>query len=207
MKNYKGVTLIALVITVIVLLIIASITINYGVSTLHEVANNKIESELSMVQEAVMQQYALAKSKDELGMIATTISANTALEEDTSRPQSLLGTRIANVSTITNIGFETPLINYNTTNQSNLTYEQYYYQLNADDLKSLGIEKDSDETASDDTTVKELKYIVNYSTGEIFDVGNGTYYNSDSKNGDEPVYITGTTQEDGTQTTYDFNDD
>ena len=58
-KNNSGVTLVALVVTIIVLFIILGITLNYGLSELHDVSNKKMESELGIIQEAIMQRYAL----------------------------------------------------------------------------------------------------------------------------------------------------
>jgi type II secretory pathway pseudopilin PulG len=200
MTKDNGVTLISLIVTIIVLMIILSITINYGVSTIYEVSNDKMESELSLVQEAIMQQYALVKSKNELGLVATSISSNKSLSSDSGRPTDLVGTRIADVTTITNKGFSTPINNYSS-NATNLTYEQYYYSLNKNDLKSIGIEK-QDNSSSNST--KEIKYIVNYSTGEVFDIGNGKYYQTNYQT-DDLIYLQGTNSK-IESTIYDFND-
>jgi type II secretory pathway pseudopilin PulG len=200
MTKDNGITLISLIVTIIVLMIILSITINYGVSTIYEVSNDKMEAELSLVQEAIMQQYALVKSKNELGLVATSISSNTSLSSDSERPTDLVGTRIADVTTITSKGFSTT-IDYSS-NESNLTYEQYYYSLNESDLQSIGIEK-KDSSSSNST--KEIKYIVNYSTGEVFDIENGKYYQTNYQT-DDPIYLQGTNSK-IESTIYDFNDD
>ena len=54
-KNQKGITLIALVITIIVLLILAGITINMGKEGISESKEDALLSELGIVQNAVLQ--------------------------------------------------------------------------------------------------------------------------------------------------------
>ena len=200
-KNNKGVTLVALVITIVVLLIIISITINFGLSELHDVADKKIESELGIVQEAVMQRYALVKSSNQLGITAKAISSNTSLEADSERPQKLLGTRIARSEDVLSYGFTgvTLKVEYSA-NASDKNYEDYYYLLDEKDMNDLGIEKGDTVKTTDGEAEKELSYIVNYSTGEIFDIGNKKYYNSDDYVYKQPTSVGSDNK------TYDFSD-
>lgn len=67
MKNEdnKGVTLIALVITIIVLLIIASISIGAGMNGIEKAEENKLFSELKMVQHAILERYTKIKLTNE----------------------------------------------------------------------------------------------------------------------------------------------
>lgn len=104
----------------------------------------------------------------------------------------MVGTRIADVSTLTEYEFTKHLVNYSDT----MYYENYYYFLDEADLKVLGIEKnnEADETA-------ERKYIVNYATGEVFDITNKKYYTSE-----ESVYLGGTNTK-ITENTYNFTDE
>lgn len=201
MKKNDGVTLVVLVITIIILLIIAAISISYGISTLNNVTDERTEIELSTVQQAIAQQYTLFLSQYQNGKTATSISSDVSLESDSSRPETLIGTRIADTSTLENNGFTNYKISYSS-GESSLDYEEYYYSLDEDDLETLGIEKG--ETSSDST---ERKYIVNYSTGEVFDIANKTYRESS----DEEVYVKGTNFDTTTDTSdtveYDFNDD
>ena len=78
-------------ITIIVFMIVIGITINYGVSELRQTKNEKLETELSLVQSAIIQQYALMKTKQEDGQVATKITANADLKEDEGRPTDLIG--------------------------------------------------------------------------------------------------------------------
>ena len=205
-KNRNGITLISLVVTLIVLFIILGITINYGLSELHNVSNKKTESELAIVQEAVMQRYALVKSRNQLEISAKAISTNTTLEADTDRPIGFVGTRIASSQEILNQGFSNvnPVKQYNS-GANDLTYEEYYYLLTEDDLQELGIEKGDDSTISNEITPKQRSYIVNYLTGEVFDIATKKYYKTDMSN-DDPVYKqpTSITMD---EKKYDFNDE
>ena len=57
LRDNKGITLIALTITIIVLLIIASITITGGNDSVKMTKNNKLATELDMVQHACLERY------------------------------------------------------------------------------------------------------------------------------------------------------
>lgn len=201
-KNKNGITMIALIVTIITFSIILGITLNYGLSEIHDVDNKKTESELTIVQEAIMQRYALVKSKNQLGITAPSIS-NTD-ETDSTRPAGFVGTRI-DTETITSqfSSKVTPLKTYDS-NTSDLTFEEYYYLLSEEDLIDLGIEKGDDSKISDDISAKQRSYIVNYSTGEIFDNANKKYYITDITN-DDPIYKQ-PTQITMDENEYEFND-
>lgn len=196
-RNRNGITLISLIITIIVLFIILSITLNYGLSELHDVSNKKTESELTIVQEAIMQRYALVKSENQLGLLSDPISAdkvNTTESPDissgkkTQRPEGFVGTRIANPSSTIGANFPgIPLLKSYNSGESGLTYEEYYYLLDEKDLLNLGIEKGDDSKISNDVVPKARSYIVNYLTGEVFDVANKKYYKTDITK-DNPIY-------------------
>ena len=55
--NEKGVTLVALIITIIILLILAGVSITIGSFSIDNYKNKTLESEIRMVQTAVMSQY------------------------------------------------------------------------------------------------------------------------------------------------------
>lgn len=66
-RENKGVTLIALVITIIILLIIASISIESGITGAEKATENKLFSELKMVQHAILERYTrVMLTKEEL---------------------------------------------------------------------------------------------------------------------------------------------
>ena len=56
-KNMSGITLIALVLTIVVLLIILSVSVEMGMSNLKEAKVNKLITELGMVNHAVLETY------------------------------------------------------------------------------------------------------------------------------------------------------
>ena len=105
-KNKEnGVTLIALIITIMALSILIAITVEFGLSTVKEVENDQIESELSLVQSAIIQQYTLLITQNQSGEIADTIKRNAKLEDDINRPKCLIGTRLSSIDMITKNGF------------------------------------------------------------------------------------------------------
>ena len=208
-KN-KGVTLMVLVITIVVLLILIGISYEYGVTEMHEVSNKKMEAELEIVQEAIMQRYALIKSSNQVGVVAPQISSNASITSETekNRPDRLVGTRIASSSEISNQGFGnvTPIISYSA-NESNRKFEEYYYLLDENDLSDLGIEKGRNPNEDDNDSVKKRSYIVNYLTGEVFDVGNKKYYKTDLNGESENLVYKQPTNITMNDKNYNFSDD
>lgn len=63
--NEKGITLIALVVTIIVMLILAGIVITGGKYSLNKERENKLITELDMVSHAVLQRYTKASLTNE----------------------------------------------------------------------------------------------------------------------------------------------
>lgn len=61
MKNDKGITLISLVITIIVILILTSISYYTGVNNVKESRDSAVKIELQLVQQAVIQKYTKSK--------------------------------------------------------------------------------------------------------------------------------------------------
>lgn len=148
MKNENGITLSALVITIIVIFILASISINYGVDTLNESKAKTLEASLEMVEQAVAEQYVKATELNLLDVKTTS---------DQPQPSTFVGTIVK--------ASELPKINDSLDFQkkdyleskTDITYAESYYKLTSTDLEKLKIESDDDYT-----------YIVNYSTGEVY---------------------------------------
>lgn len=192
-KN-NGVTLVILAIVIIVLMIIVGVSLNSGLSSADEVADDRTGTELSIVEQAVIEQYTLLLTENQDGKIATKILEDVSLEDDIDRPSTLIGTRIANVSTLNSYGFNQYLVDYSDTDD--MKYEDYYYFLDESDLEELGI---SDNKS--DEEIQNHSYIVNYSTGEVFDTKNKKYYTSK-----DPIYLDGTNSKINTET-YNFTDE
>ena len=152
MKNENGITLSALVITIIVIFILASISINYGVDTLNESKAKTLEASLEMVEQAVAEQYVKATELSLLNVKTTS-----------EQPATFVGTIIkANdlpqIAGSDSIVFQKKEELAGKTN-ADITYAESYYRLTPTDLEKLKIESD------DDT---KYTYIVNYSTGEVY---------------------------------------
>ena len=148
--NNKGITLISLAITIVVLIILASVSTYVGVNSLNQSKENTQLSELGIVQQVILENY----TKYEL----------------TGNEQYLAGTKITDYSEMKKIEKE---INDKIKDDITLkitaeTYdgikgqeaegaqkEYYYYELDQSDLKKIGITQESE------------KYIVNYATGEV----------------------------------------
>lgn len=124
LKENKGITIVALVVTIVVLLILASVTINGVIQGVDESEENKLLSELSMVQHAVTQRYTkyeLTKDRD-----------------------VLVGTKIQ-TSTLENVP---NTINWKVTQFDEINNpEREYYRVNKSDLVKLGLSGD-DKTDS-----------------------------------------------------------
>lgn len=206
-NSEKGITLIALVITIIVLFIILGISLNYGLDNIRTVSNKKFETELSIVQEAIMQRYTLLKVSNELGIIAPAITDNASIntESEINRPEEMVGTRIADLSYIKDNGFQNISFRSNyELNSSGLKFEEYYYLLDGTDLEKLGIEKGEEDSLSNNES-NERKYVVNYKTGEVFDIKNKQYFDTAIKDSD-PIYLQQNSVKINDRV-YNFNDD
>lgn len=159
MKSNRGITLIALTITVIVILIIAAVSLFSGTQALKDAKKDAKIAELNMLKQMLVENYTkYLTTKDE---------------------EYISGTRITNIAEVQNIVEE---INSKSVEQVNLKiqkYEdngditQYYYKLNATELKKLGVElTDYKETINEE-------FIVNYKSGEVMNItqqitGDGT---------------------------------
>lgn len=140
-KSQKGITLVALVITIIVLIILSGITIgkiagNKG--NINQTKNAVALSELSKVQQAVMETYVKYKQLNNSSILIGTVI-------DSSNAQSLL-TEVKPGESLK-------------ANDSN-EIEYKYYTLTKQDLITLGLENIQNDN----------EYIVNYSTGEVFNI-------------------------------------
>ena len=137
--NYeKGITLLALVITIVVLIILASITINIGKDGIKESKENTMLSELGMVQNAILQRKTKADLTNETYPGETITEANINLEETI---QEINDNRASGEEEISRKDSD----------------DSHYYFLSTENggLEELGI------------TNSEDAYIVNYETGEV----------------------------------------
>ena len=138
LNNEKGITLLALVITMIILMILVGITINIGKNGIAESKEDAMLSELGIVQNAILQRKTKADLTGENYPGETITEANINLEE-----------------TIEEIN------NNRTSGEEEISRkdsdDSHYYFLSTENggLEQLGI------------TNSEDAYIVNYETGEV----------------------------------------
>lgn len=141
LNNQKGITLIALVMTIIVLLILAGITVNMGKQGIKDSKENAVLSELAMVQNAILQRKTKADLTNENYPGQTITEAGIDLDEV-----------IADINSNKASGEET-------VSRKDSDNQNYYFLSKSNNgLTDLGIsntEEDDDE------------YIVNYETGEV----------------------------------------
>ena len=151
MKKESGITLAALVITIIVIFILANISINYGVDTLNESKAKNLAAAVEMVEQAIAEQYIKATELNLLGI----------KKSEGNQPSVFVGT-IVNPNELPTISdsIEFQLkADLEAKNENDITYDESYYRLTPTDLEELKIESNEDN---------QYTYIVNYSTGEVF---------------------------------------
>lgn len=149
MKNDKGITLTALILTIVILSIIIGVSLQFNYTSITEIRDNNQMAQLGIVRQAIVERYEQAaivnqikkKSNPEYWIGQIIIDFNNVNLPDKS-------TIVSNASIETFYGKKT---NYSCTYP-----EDYYYRLDPQALSRIGI------TDAKDT------YIVNYSTGEVY---------------------------------------
>lgn len=120
-EKEKGITILSLVITVVVLLIISGIGIGFGTNAIKSAEDSKLTSELMMVQHAILEQYAKYRTtKDNSFLLGNKI--------EKSQVENFANQMEINLA----------IIPQNYTNAD-------YYQLDNASLTQLGIQNSSDE--------------------------------------------------------------
>ncbi len=151
-KNDKGVTMVVLVITIVILLMLTTVGLNVGYSSINGIIDQKLKSELGMVKQAATEQYLKA---------ATVNKIEVPLEENAV--VFWVGTRLTNFSEISFPAAESITLTKDAedffakeASYAPVYQEDCYYRLTPSDLNKIGI-GDAKDT-----------YIVNYKTGEVY---------------------------------------
>lgn len=139
MREKKGITILALVVTICVMLILASIGIYTGVNSVNSSKDSIARAELDIVQHAVLETYTKYRV---IGNEETLIGNKQTYEQ--------VNNSILEIKEDVELKIE----NYDSKGE-NIKKEEYYYELTPEDAKKIGIEK-----------AKDI-YIVNYKTGEV----------------------------------------
>ncbi len=122
-KNQKGVTIVSLVITVIVLMIVAGIGVKVGTDQITKTKDNTVVSELSMVQHAILEQYTKYKTTKN----ANYLVGNMVSGEELNSITSTLGVTLVTIPS------------------SYSEKERAYYKLDKASLLEIGIKNTDDE--------------------------------------------------------------
>lgn len=137
-KKEKGITMIALVITIIVLLILATITITTGVINTKGTKDVVLEAELKMIHHAVLERYTKWKvTKKDDALVGKAIENSQKVQEILDKTTS--GEKVK--------------VNYDSL--EGIPIENRYYEMDEKDLEQIGVKK------------AKYNYIVNYRTGEV----------------------------------------
>lgn len=124
MRNFykqNGITMVALIITVVILLILSSVGVNMGLKGIDSVKDSKLTSELEMVQHAVLEQY----SKYELTKDTVYLVGNKITDNEAKAYAENLGVTLANIP--------------------DSYTDKDYYRLDKASLVAIGIKDTSDE--------------------------------------------------------------
>lgn len=141
-KSQKGITLMALVVTIIILLIIAGIGIGEIAGNggdINQTEDVMALSELKKIQQAVLETYIKYKQLGNKDVLIGKRISNDIAQGELSAIKSGLELK---------------------TNGSQQGAEYAYYELDINHLKNIGL----------DNIHNNDKYIVNYSTGEVFNI-------------------------------------
>lgn len=122
-KNQKGVTIVSLVITVIVLMIVAGIGVKVGTDQITKTKDNTVVSELSMVQHAILEQYTKYKTTKN----ANYLVGNMVSGEELNSITNTLGVTLVTIPS------------------SYSEKERAYYKLDKASLLEIGIKNTDDE--------------------------------------------------------------
>ena len=153
MKKSQGITLISLVVTVIVMLILAGTGTAAVYTGLQEIKDNKLNTELGMVRQAIIQQYSLAEAVGKVKILPEEPKVSFWKGERLENGSSIDIPTNRNAEDENGNEFLVKWANYHPVYQ-----EDFYYRITTEQLGELGVSSnDSDNT-----------YIVNYSTGEVY---------------------------------------
>lgn len=155
LSSQKGITLIALIITIIILVILAGIGIGTMAGTkdnINKSKNSIAMSDLTKIQQVVMETYIKYKQAGNERILRGIKINHSEAETELRNVDSTETLKIASYDGI-----------------SDTDPGQFYYKLQDWHLKELGLGNITDED----------EYIVNYSTGEVFDITNTTTANGE----------------------------
>lgn len=168
MKNEKGITLIALVITIIVTLILVGTGISITFNEIDDARNNQLWTELGTVRQAVIEQYQKALAVGKTGKLKEEAKLDVWIgaQITTRRGTDFFPGAVNAILEQQGITSGAYMFSYD---YNNCQYqEDCCYELDSNSLAQLGIE---------DAKHTKHTYIVNYKTGEVYNETKQTDYN------------------------------
>lgn len=130
-KNENGITLVSLVITIIILLILATISIDWGKTSLTQSEDNKLQAELEMVHHAVLETYTKHKTQAQVikqdlpGNIIADINNESGIPNDIKQNMTGIYYKLSEKDQFKKIGMknvkDTYIVNYETGEVVNIT--------------------------------------------------------------------------------------
>ena len=136
MKEQKGITLIILTITIVIMMILAGITTYYGTQLIRQ---SKLQD---LVTNMLLMQAKAKECLEEVSFKSANITDTTKLNEIIK--ENLKGQRLKDSDEIKKAAIKTGVIDESSiTNEE--TNQKYYYYLSESDLKDMGIQELSKE--------------------------------------------------------------
>lgn len=124
-NSEKGITIVALTITVIVLIILASISIEWGIDSIKQSEDSKLETELNMMQHAILETYTK-------NMVQSQVIS-----------QELPGERIDDYEKVQELVEDS--ITLEISDYNNIDEYSYYYKFNTEeDFSKIGVKNSKD---------------------------------------------------------------
>lgn len=162
-KNNKGITLLTLVVSVIILFILIGTGTTAIYTNINEVKDNKLAVELGIVRQAIVQQYTAAAAVGQTKIPVSQSKVSFWVGERIDSPDLI---RIPTDESDESVKSVDPLDPNFITFRNRLEIyepiyqEDFYYRLNTEQLQKIGIDINM--------TDSKYTYIVNYSTGEVY---------------------------------------
>lgn len=151
MKNEKGITLIVLIVTILLMVIIAGIAVSYGTSSLESVRFQNFSFELQQIQgkvDTIYEKIKLANEEEKANYIT-------------------LGENVTESSEAVETLKTVKRINYSNSNMSSSDREKYYYEDGVTYYRYLSEEDLKNEL---DITSNPGDVIINFQTREVISV-------------------------------------
>lgn len=133
MKNNHGITMIALVITIVILIILAGISIGEGSKTIERSGIENLKTNMLLIKAKA--KVCVESANFKLGTSLDSLSEEDKTNRINTAKQELIGEEVTNIDELnSNIGVEETL------EENNQNYI-YYYKLSVDNLENMGIKQ------------------------------------------------------------------